>query len=295
MSAVKVFWDPAGVSVDSLGKKKYDRITDGDTPYITLSIRMLSIDTPEVHYPGNTKPSKHDSKLKDLAKWIQQGEAPIHKGLGKYIQPKIATGKAGTLQLKQGERATKEFEDLLEKKLKRPGKKSKRSVFIRAADEHFDQYGRLLAYMAPSYTKKELANMTFEQRATFNLLMVKNGWAASFPIYPSIPKYADLVLLQKVAKDAYIGKKGVWADPNTLTGYEFRMCIKLYDITKKLVAGKSLSSSEKYGWISRYCVDMTSRKIYYPQDYYKVKPYNRVFIWPKDVPEAVGKMNLSPP
>lgn len=33
--------------------------------------------------------------------------------------------------------------------------------------------------------------------------MVESGWAAPFPIYPSIPRYSDLTLLHDRAKDAY--------------------------------------------------------------------------------------------
>ena len=171
---------------------------------------------------------------------------------------------------------------------------SKRSVFLRAADNAFDQYGRLLAYMAPSYSSKELASMTRKERATFNLLMVESGGAAPFPIYPSIPRYADLVMLQEVAKDAYENKRGAWSDPMTLTGYEFRMCVRLYEVTKKLVAGKKLSSRERYGWVTRFCLDMTTREVFYPQNYHKVLPYNRIFVWPENVAEAVGRMNLLP-
>lgn len=294
MAQVKVFWDPQGLEVDALGDKAYLRTTDGDTPYISVSIRMLSIDTPEVHYPGNTKPSKHDANLAQLATWIKQGKAPIDQALGKYLYPKLASGRAGTLQETQGKQATAAFEKLLEDKLGLPNGK-KRSVFIWAADEHFDQYGRLLAYMAPHYTPGELESLSRRQRATFNLLMVQSGWATSFPIYPSIPKYADLVMLQETAKDAYQNKKGAWADPLSLTGYEFRTCVRLYGVTKELVQGKKLSSREKYAWIERYCADMTTREVFSPQDYHKVRPYNRIFIWPKDVAEAVGKMNLLPP
>lgn len=39
---------------------------------------------------------------------------------------------------------------------------------------------------------------------------------------------------------------------------------------------------------------MTTREIFDPQNYHKVAPYNRIFIWPKDVAEAVGRMNLLP-
>jgi hypothetical protein len=40
---------------------------------------------------------------------------------------------------------------------------------------------------------------------------------------------------------------------------------------------------------------MSTREIFYPQDYYKVKPYNRIFVWSEDVSEAVARMNLQPP
>jgi endonuclease YncB( thermonuclease family) len=293
MSQVKIFWDPKGFELDALGTKKYLKATDGDTPYVSIPIRMLSIDTPEVHYPGNQKPSKHDAKLAQLADWIQAGGAPVSSGLAEHLHPKLATGAAGTLQERQGESATAKFKELLDEKLTRPSG-SKRSVFLRAADQPFDQYGRLLAYMAPFYSAKELASMSRKERATFNLLMIDSGWAASFPIYPSIPGYADLVMLQEMAKDACDNERGAWADPMMLTGYEFRMCVRLYEVTKKLVSGQGLSSGERDGWVTRFCVDMTTREIFYPQDYYKVAPYNRIFIWPEDVSEAVGRMNLLP-
>jgi hypothetical protein len=39
---------------------------------------------------------------------------------------------------------------------------------------------------------------------------------------------------------------------------------------------------------------MTTREIHYPQAYFKVKPYDRIFLWSKDVTEAVGRLNLLP-
>lgn len=293
MSEVMIFWDPTGQQLDSLGTTKYIRATDGDTPYVSTSIRMLSIDTPEVHYPGNQKPSNQDENLAQLAEWIKEGKAPIDKDLGKFLRPKLETGSAGTLHGEQGEKATEEFMKLVEKKLKRPNGRT-RSVFIMASDEHFDQYGRLLAYMAPSYNSKERETMSREERATFNLLMIKSGWAASFMIYPSLPRHIDLVLFYEAAKEAFNNKSGAWSDPKTLTGYEFRMCVKLSKVTKKIVDGEDVSSREKNSWISRYCMDMTTRKIYNAQDYIKVEPFKRIFIWPDDVSEAVGMMNLIP-
>ena len=293
MSQVKIFWDPQGFELDTLGDKEYLRATDGDTPSVSVSIRMLSIDTPEVHYPGTQKPSKQDANFKQLADWIQAGKAPISDGLAQFLLPKLATGKAGTLQETQGARATAQFQKFLDEKLTRPNG-TKRRVFLRAANEHFDQYGRLLAYMAPAYSADELAKLSRKERATFNLLMVDSGWAAPFPIYPSIPGYLDLVMLQESGKAACDGKKGAWVDPLALVGYEFRMCVRLFEVTQKLVNNQKLSASERASWIERYCVDMTTREIFYPQNYYRVAPYNRIFVWAQDVGDAVAKMNLTP-
>jgi len=292
MAKVAIFWDPKGFQLDSLGTNKYLRATDGDTPYVSMSIRMLSIDTPEVHYPGNTKPSKQDTTLLQLAEWIRQGKAPINDDLAGFLIPKLEGGRAGTLQMEQGEKASKAFQELVDRKLHEGGKN--RTVYLHSAEKPFDQYGRLLAYMAPNYTAAERESMSAVERATFNLLMVMEGWAATFPIYPSLPKHSDLLLLQEAGRNALESGKGIWADSLTLTGYEFRMCVKLYEITSKLVKGTKVSSTEKYSWIDRFCLDMTTREIFYPQDYFKVQPYNRIFIWAEDVTDAVGKLNLVP-
>jgi endonuclease YncB( thermonuclease family) len=233
---VKIFWDPDGLELASLGSKKYQGAVDGDTPSISMPVRMLSIDAPETHYPGNTPPSRQDKSFAKLAGWIRSGEAPIDSGLGDYLHPKLSTGAAGSLQERQGMEAAKHFEKIFLTKLAKPDG-HKRNIFLRAADENFDEYGRLLAYMAPYYAQDELISMPLMDRATFNLLMVASGWAAPLPIYPSLPKHSDLILLHDCAKEAYMAKKGAWAEPNMLTGYEFRMCVKLHDVTEKLVSG----------------------------------------------------------
>jgi endonuclease YncB( thermonuclease family) len=293
MPEVKIFWDPQGLAIDSLGTKEFLRATDGDTPYISLSVRMLSIDAPEVHYPGRSRPSNSDEDLAKLAEWIYQGKAPIDDKLAAFLYPRLVTGQAGTLQEHQGKQAAAMFEDLLEKRLSREGGTT-RSLYVSTADQPFDQYGRLLAYIAPSFSREELDKLSVWERASFNLLMVRSGWAATFIIYPSLPSFRDLVLFRDAAKEAYMSGVGAWADPNLLTGYEFRMAVKLYKVTKRLVDGDSLSSSERKSWIERYCVDMTTQQIYYPERYYQVAPYDRLFIWPKDVAQAVAYLNLLP-
>jgi len=290
MQNVNIFWDPNGFELDALGQKSLLKTSDGDTPHVSTSIRMLSIDTPELTHSA----SGYNRKMVQLAKWIESGVAPIHDALGEYLYPKLITNKAGTLQKKQGKKAKAYFDALLKEKLEDRENRKKRNIYLRASNEHFDKYGRILAYISPYYTKEELESLSRKERATFNLLMIESGWAASFPIYPSIPQYVDLVMFQQLAKEAYEGKLGAWKDNASLTGYEFRMCKKLYDVTKVMVAGEEVSSYRKRSWIDRYCVDMTSKEIFYPQEYYKVLPYNRIFIWAKDVSEAVAKMNLIP-
>jgi endonuclease YncB( thermonuclease family) len=293
MPDVKIFWDPQGVSIDSLGSKEYLRSTDGDTPFVSMSIRMLSIDAPETHYPGRSRPSSSDQELQTLAYWIEQGRAPVGDALAAYLHPRLITGQAGTLHEKHGDQASAALRQMIDRMLTRANG-SRRNIFIRTADQVFDEYGRLLAYIAPSYTSQELAALSPWEKATFNLLMVRAGWAATLIIYPSLPKYEDLVMLRDSAKEAYLMGRGMWADTLVLTGYEFRMAVKLYQITKRLVDGETLSGAARGAWISRYCVDMTTRQIYYPEDYIRAAPYNRMFIWPQDVSEAVGKLNLTP-
>jgi endonuclease YncB( thermonuclease family) len=293
MPEVKIFWDPQGLAIDSLGSKEFLRATDGDTPYISMSVRMLSIDAPETHYPGRSRPSNSDDDLAKLAEWIYQGKAPIDDQLAAYIYPRLVTGQAGTLQEHQGKQAAAMFEDLLDKRLTRENG-TRRNLYVSAADERFDAYGRLLAYIAPSYSSEELDSLSVWERASFNLLMVRSGWAATMIIFPSLPKYPDLVLFRDAAKEAYLAGRGAWADSNLLTGYEFRMAVKLYKVTKRLVDGEKVSSYQRKSWIDRYCVDMTTQYIHYPEHYYKVAPYDRLFVWSKDVAQAVAQLNLVP-
>jgi len=291
--SLEIFWDPEGIELDSLGSKRYLRATDGDTPYVSMNVRLLSMDAPETHYPGNAKPSRQDEKLAQLAEWIREGRAPVEPGLGEYLCPKLAGGNAGSLQEEQGRKAAAYFRKLTEERLTDGGRRH-RPVYLRTADRPFDRYGRLLAYVAPQYTAEERARMSRRERATFNLLMVEAGWAAPFPIFPSLPGHADLILLREAAERAFVEERGAWAEPAALAGYEFRMCVRLYEVARRLAQGRRLGAAERSGWVRRYCVDMTTREIYYPQDYYLVPIYNRLFVWPEDVKEAVAALNLVP-
>ena len=294
LEKTQVLWTPAGVNLPSLGSRSLVDVSDGDTPNIRMPIRMLSIDTPEVTAKSANRAATIDRNFTDLAEWIRSGIAPVSKKFGGYITSKLETGNAGSLQFTQGKSASAFYKDVIEQRLTRPNSGKKRNLFIRGAESPFDGYGRLLAYVAPSYSTKERQNMTRRERATFNLNLIESGWAAPFILFPNIPGELDLPLFLEMAVDAKDNKRGQYQDSLSLPGYEYRMCEKLYSITKKIVDGESLSYRERIGWRSRYCADMRSRKLFGPESYFDIPESYRLWIWPDDIQRAIGLLNLVP-
>lgn len=292
MPAIQINWQPSGVQLDQLHESALLRVSDGDTPVIELPVRMLSIDTAETAHHNDPGPFAKNDELLELAGWIADGTAQIDPGLAAHLLPRLTTGQPGTLHGNHGTQASETFQKLLEQRLSRPDG-TRRKLFLRSADQPFDTNGRLLAYVAPNYSKAERERMTRQERATFNLSMVELGWAASFPIYPSLPGHEDLVLLHDAAEHAYTQRLGVWQDRELLlTGYEYRMCVRLHAETRERRAGTL--NPNRSPWIERHCADMTTLELFPPEEYHKVAPYNRLFIWPTDVAEATAKLGLTP-
>lgn len=294
IEATQILWTPAGQSLPSLGSKALVDVSDGDTPNIRMPIRMLSIDTPEVTARSPKRAAAIDEEFKQLAAWIKIGTAPVSKAFADYILPKLENVDAGTLQYNQGKAASAFYQDLIEARLTRPNSTSKRNLFIHTAESHFDGYGRLLAYVAPSYSPKEREQMTRRERATFNLDLIESGWAAPFILFPSIPGELDLPLFLEAAVAAKEAKRGQYQNDLSLPGYEYRMCEKLYGITQKLADGDSLSYAEQLKWRSRYCVDMRDRSLLGPENYFIIPEPYRIWVWPEDVQRAIGMLNLVP-
>ncbi len=292
---VKVFWQPRSFNLDQIGQKRLVDITDGDTPNIRMGVRMLSIDTPEIT-TMQLKQADMAGHFKALAEWIRSGRSPVRPALAEHLLPRLERADAQDpfeVHISQGKQAAEAFATLARTRLERPGKRT-RPLFVRIADQPFDSHGRLLAYVAPEYSPAERQSLSRRERATFNLDMVSLGWAASFVVYPSIPNEIDLPMLQHEARAAVEEGRGAWADPWCLTGYEYRMCIKLIKLMRKLRAGSQPAPGEWSGWIERYCADISTAYLYGPQDYVQVKPWNRLFIWPVDVRKAVADLNLQP-
>ncbi|MFD4143653.1 MULTISPECIES: nuclease [unclassified Streptomyces] len=291
---IQILWSPAGATMPALGSRPLVDVHDGDTPNFRMPIRMLSVDTPEVTADTAEGAAQVDQNFVQLAEWIRQGVAPITPGLAEFVLPKLETGKAGSLQFEQGT-AAKEFNKKnINDRLARPGKPP-RNLFIRMADSPFDPNHRLLAYIAPSYSAKELATLSREERATFNLDLVTKGWSPTFIIYPSIPGELDLPIMLAAAEKAVAEKRGIWEKSTTLLAYEYRALEDLFSVTKRKVEGdKKLRPSDLFSWRERYCVDMRTRVLHGPEDWFRVDPVYRLFLWPWDVSEAVGRLNLTP-
>jgi len=262
----------------TLDAYKLTRITDGDTPFVEMPIRMLSIDTPETHYPGTMKPSAHDAGLEQLGRDIRAGEYPkLPSRLARHLAHRL-DATAGTRQLTQGLRSTVEYQRMLTKRMATLSGRGIRRLFARSSDQIFEGRGRLLAYVSPMYATDEIAGMTLYARRTFNLQLVEEGWAAPFVLYPSLPKVADLTLFRRAAQLARTEKRGHYRDAKTLTGYEFRFCVKLLRQEAELP--------------ERSCADLESGKLYRPEQYLSVKPENRMFVWPADLKRAKEALGL---
>ncbi len=96
MEKVQICWGPVGFKPGALGTTRTSGVpTNGDTPYRHTAIRMHGIDTPDIHYPGNTNPSNHHRRLQVSAGWMQQGLAFVNDGLAACLRPKVSAGSAG--------------------------------------------------------------------------------------------------------------------------------------------------------------------------------------------------------
>lgn len=269
---------------------KLYRVSDGDTPVIEQPIRMVSCDTPEkAGYAG--KPETSQPKLEVCRQHLVENhyyDTHLPSGLRDYLAAKI-TSDAAQRHIDAGYDATEEFERSLEERLTTPNGK-KRKVAIIPTGEIIDRYGRMLAYISPWFAgDKEgdpLPPKGDPRRKTFNLQMVEDGWAASFPIYPSLPNNDDLNRLIAGAEDAWNTPRGMWTKygKDLLLAYEYRMCIKL-------AAADNPKRGVKDAF-QRYCVDIANLKIVGKYDFYKVPPPLRLWIWEEDLEKAKVDLGL---
>lgn len=264
------------------------QVSDGDTPVIQQPIRMVSCDTPEkAGYAG--KPEKSQPKLEKCLSRLESGFYPGIPGpLRDYLIARL-TPDAALHHVTAGNTATQVFSTTLEERLTRPDG-SKRKTGIIPSGEIVDRYGRLLAYLAPWYTNTAadpLPPAESPERYTFNLNMIASGWAAFFPVYPSLPrKKEDWVLAVTAAESAWNERRGIWSMHGDLVllGYEYRLCIKLGE-----------ADSEKKGMASafqRHCIDIRNSRVTGKFGFWEVPPCYRLWVWDDDLTKAIEDLHL---
>jgi len=116
--------------------------------------------------------------------------------------------------------------------------------------------------------------------------MIENGWAAFFPIYPSLPKNDDMNLAITASEKAWNERKGAWRTygRDLLLGYEFRACIKLGVATD---AAAGIADA-----FQRICVDLRNLRVVGKYDFHKVPPCYRLWIWETDITQAKRDLGL---
>lgn len=264
------------------------RTADGDTPFIEQPVRMVSCDTPEKSgYAG--KPVTAQPKLERCRQRLQNGYyGALPSDLRQYLIKKL-TPDAAEKHIQAGQDASFFFDGVLEQRLTKPNGK-KRSVAVIPTGEIIDRYGRLLAYIAPWFSGSgddPLPPKNSPERRTLNLDMIESGWAAFFPIYPSLPSNEDMNRAIAAAEDAWKKKRGAWKKygKDVLVGYEYRLCVKLGTATNA-----SAGVEEAF---QRYCVDLRSLKVVGKFGFNKVPPSLRLWVWAKDLKKAKKDLGLN--
>ncbi len=271
--------------VRSAQPRSLSRVSDGDTPVIEQPIRMVSCDTPEkAGYSG--KPETSQPKLDKCRDRLEEGfYDDLPNPLRRYLIRKL-TPDAAQRHIEAGNEATTVFDTILEQRLTRPDG-TKRRLAVIPTGEIIDSYGRLLAYLAPwfSGTRTDpVPPRNDPARRTFNLEMIDTGWAAFFPIYPSLPSNEDMNLAIRAAEVAWNERRGAWRKygRNLLLGYEYRACIKLGTARS---ASAGLSDA-----FQRVCVDLRNLRVVGKYGFHRVPPCYRLWVWQQDLEK--GRVDL---
>lgn len=270
-------------------KRRLLRTSDGDTPYIEQPIRMVSCDTPEKEgYAGKAETAQ---KTLDIARdRLKDGfYDALPKEIRKYYRDRLTSGAADA-HIKAGHAASDQLEQFMAERLVKANG-NKRDLAIIASGEIIDSYGRMLAYFTPWFegtAVDPLPAADSPERHTFNLNMIASGWAAFFPVYPSLPKDSDFNMAIAAAEKAWTKKWGQWkkSGEKFLLAYEFRAAVKL---ARAKTAKAGIDAA-----FERYCVDLRNKKIVGRFGYHAVPPPYRLWLWPADVQRATAELGLVP-
>jgi endonuclease YncB( thermonuclease family) len=263
------------------------RASDGDTLVVEQPVRMVSCDTPEkAQYAG--APPVAQPKLDRCKERLENGfydALPVE--LRNYLIGKL-TADAAERHIAAAVVASGHFDAIVATRLSRPDGRQRR-VAVLPSGEIIDSYGRMLAYLAPWFdgtAADPLPPAGSPERRTFNLDMVADGWAAFFPVYPSLPRLPDMQLAVAAAEQAWNDRLGAWDEfgENLLLGYEYRMCIKL---AKAVTPEEGLDDA-----FERICVDLRTLRIVGKYGFPAVPPSLRLWVWEDDLAEARAALGL---
>lgn len=289
---------------------------DGDSLHIEQPVRLVSVDTPEkASYAG--KPERSQPKLDRTRERLLNGFFGVPPELVTYLAERL-TPDAAQRHIEASLDASEALERLFEERLRRDDG-TLRKLAVIPTGGLLDTHNRLLAYLAPWFPTSELPPRSDPRRHTFNLLMVAAGWAAPFPVYPSLPGNEDMNLFLRAAEAAWDEQRGVWAryGRDLLLAYEYRACIKL---SAPLVVALREGATREFftqteweaargglgeGWevrqrtpselvegaFERHCVDLRTSQDRGPFGFCAVPPPYRLWFWAAD--EAAARRDLA--
>ncbi|MBC3190988.1 thermonuclease family protein [Pseudonocardia sp. C8] len=269
------------------------RGVDGDTVNIDQSVRMVSIDTPETHVGGSAPTAQ--ATLERCRQRLETGVYDvIDAGLRAHLLARL-TADAAARHLAAGARAGQEFARMRAERLVIDPVTGVGKVGVVVTGEVIEENGRLLAYVTP-WLKAPLPPPEDPRRRTFNLQLVETGWAALFPIYPSLPRDADLTRAMHAAETAWAQKLGAWAEfgADLLLGYEYRACLKLGAVDRPDEAPVEPGERVEQAF-RRVCVDVRTRTILGRFGYHQIDPPYRLWVWQDDLDEARRVLQLVEP
>lgn len=269
---------------------RLSRAVDGDTVDIVQPVRMVSIDTPEkAEYAG--VPSVAQVKLdRCRQRLLDDTYIMLPEPLRQYLIDRI-TPDAAQRHIAASARAAEEFAKMRAARLEPVPAGQQPKVGVIVTGDVMDENGRLLAYVTP-WLKAPLPHRDDPRRKTFNLEMVETGWAALFPIYPSLPTDDDFNRALFAAEQAWTQKSGAWNEFGTdlLLGYEYRACIKLGAADNPANPIPPVARITEA--FRRICVDIRNHTILGRYGYHRVDPPYRLWIWPEHLHQARDALRL---
>ncbi len=163
---------------------------------------LRGVDTPESKLGG--APATAQQTLDRCRQRLADGVYDeIDEPLRRHLHHRL-TADAAQRHLAAGASAAEEFAKMRTARLEVSADTGRAKVGIIVTGEVIEEDGRLLGYVTP-WLAPPMPPRDDPRRRTFNLEMVETGWAAFFPLYPSLPRNVDLNLVLQTAWQRKLG------------------------------------------------------------------------------------------